>query len=157
MRDIIITLAVFGFIPVVFMRPWTGILLFAWISYMNPHRLTYGFAFNFQFAMIAALVTMIAFVIGKENKKIPLTPITGILLAFVLWTSFTTIFALAPADASEQFVKFLKIQLMTVLTLAMINTRQRINWLVIVIVFSLGFYAVRGGVFSVLTVGNYRI
>jgi probable O-glycosylation ligase (exosortase A-associated) len=157
MRDIIITLMVFGFIPVVFMKPWTGILLFSWISYMNPHRLTYGFAFTFQFAMIAALVTIVAFAISKENKKIPWTPITGVLLGFVLWTSFTTIFALAPENAMQQYITFLKIQIMTVLTLAMINTRERLNWLIIVIVVSLGFYGVRGGVFSVLTGGNYRV
>lgn len=157
MRDIIITLIVFGAIPLVFMRPWTGILLFSWISYMNPHRLTYGFAHNFQFALIAALVTMIAFAIGKENKKVPFTPITGVLLLFIAWTSLTTIFALAPENAMEQYTKFLKIQIMTVLTLAMINSRQRIIWLVIMIVFSLGFYGVRGGVFSVLTGGNYRV
>ncbi|MEX2454847.1 MAG: putative O-glycosylation ligase, exosortase A system-associated [Rhodospirillaceae bacterium] len=157
MRDIVVTLIVFGAIPLVFMRPWTGILLFAWISYMNPHRLTYGFAFNFQFAMLAALATIIAFVIGKDSKKIPVTPITVTLFIFILWTSITTIFALAPENAMEQYTKFLKIQLMTVLTLAMINSRERITWLVIVIAFSLGFYGVRGGVFSILTGGNYQV
>jgi len=47
MRDLIITLIVFGSIPLVFMKPWTGILLYSWISYMNPHRLTWGFAYDF--------------------------------------------------------------------------------------------------------------
>ena len=53
--------------------------------------------------------------------------------------------------------KFLKIQLMTFLTLAMFTTRERLNWLVIIIVFSIGFYGVRGGVFSIMTGGNYRV
>lgn len=157
MRDIIITLIVFGALPFVFMRPWTGILLFSWISYMNPHRLTYGFAFDFQFAMIAALVTIMAFAVGKDPKRIPLTPVTGLLIAFIIWTSITTMFAAAPENASLQYTTFLKIQIMTFLTLAMFYTRERINWLVIFIVFSLGFYGVRGGIFSIMTGGNYRV
>ena len=157
MRDIIITLMVFGAIPLVFMRPWTGILLFSWISYMNPHRLTYGFAFDFQFALIAALVTIVAFVIGKDSKTIPITPITGLLFFFILWTSLTTAFALEDENSMEQYTKFVKIQIMTVLTLAMINTKHRLNWLIVMIVLSIGFYGVRGGVFSILTGGNYRV
>jgi putative inorganic carbon (hco3(-)) transporter len=46
---------------------------------------------------------------------------------------------------------------MTFLTLAMFTTRERLNWLIIMIVFSLGFYGVRGGVFSIMTGGNYRV
>lgn len=157
MRDIIITLVFFGAIPTVFKWPWTGILLFSWISYMNPHRLTYGFAFNFQYALIAALVTIIAFAISRDPKKLPITPVTGLLIMFILWTSITTITALAPENAMEQYTKFLKIQLMTFLTLALINTREKVNWLVIMIVISLGFYGVRGGTFTIMTGGNWRV
>lgn len=157
MRDLIITAMFFGAIPLVFMRPWTGILLFSWISYMNPHRLTYGFAFSFQFALIAALVTIIAFSISHKDKKIPMTPITVMLIIFILWASITTMTALAPEGVWEQYTKFIKIQLMIFLTLAMIKTREQINWLIIVIVCSIGFYGVRGGIFSVLTGGNFRV
>ena len=157
MRDIIITLIIFGSIPFVFKRPWTGILLFSWISYMNPHRLTYGFAFSFQFALIAAVVTIIAFVIDRDPKKIPLTPISVLLFIFIAWTAVTTIAALAPEPATARFIEFVKIQLMTVLTLAMVNNRYRLNWLIVMIVFSIGFYGVRGGIFSIMTGGNYRV
>jgi putative inorganic carbon (HCO3(-)) transporter len=157
MRDLIITAAFFGAIPLVFTRPWTGILLFSWISYMNPHRLTYGFAFSFQFALIAALVTMIAFALGQKDKKVPMTPVTVMLIVFILWVTITTIAALAPEGATEQYTKFVKIQMMIFLTLAMIKSREQINWLVIVIVCSIGFYGVRGGIFSILTGGNFRV
>ena len=46
---------------------------------------------------------------------------------------------------------------MTVLTVAMMNTKHRLNWLVIMIACSVGFYGVRGGVFSIMTGGNYRV
>ena len=157
MRDILITLIVFGAIPLVFMRPWTGILLFGWISYMNPHRLTFGFAYDFKFALVAALVTIIAFAVGREQKKFPITPVTGTLIIFILWTCITTIGTLAPEESMARFIEFVKIQMMTFLTLAMFRSRDRLNWLIIMIVLSIGFYGVRGGVFSIVTGGNYRV
>lgn len=157
MRDILITLIVFGSIPLIFKQPWTGILLFSWISYMNPHRLTYGFAYSFQFALIAAVVTIIAFTISRENKRIPISPVSVVLFLFVTWTAITTITALAPDRAETRFIEFGKIQIMTILTLAMIKTKVRLNWLIAMIVFSIGFYGVRGGLFSIMTGGNYRV
>ena len=157
MRDILITLIVFGSIPLIFKQPWTGILLFSWISYMNPHRLTYGFAYSFQFALIAAVLTIIAFTISRENKRIPISPVSVVLFLFVTWTAITTITALAPDRAETRFIEFGKIQIMTILTLAMIKTKVRLNWLIAMIVFSIGFYGVRGGLFSIMTGGNYRV
>ena len=52
MRDIIVTLAVFGTLPFIFWRPWIGILVWCWLGYMNPHRLAWGFSTSMPFALI---------------------------------------------------------------------------------------------------------
>ena len=44
MRDLIVALIVFGALPYVLVRPHVGILLWSWISYMNPHKLAWGWA-----------------------------------------------------------------------------------------------------------------
>jgi len=44
MRDLFVTAVIFGLLPFIFKRPWVGILVWAWLSYMNPHRLAWGFA-----------------------------------------------------------------------------------------------------------------
>jgi probable O-glycosylation ligase (exosortase A-associated) len=46
---------------------------------------------------------------------------------------------------------------MTFVTMCIVQTRARINQLVWVIVLSLGFFGVKGGLFSVLTGGHYRV
>uniref|UniRef100_UPI003567F853 DUF5935 domain-containing protein n=1 Tax=Neptunomonas sp. TaxID=1971898 RepID=UPI003567F853 len=56
MRDILMVLIVFGSIPFILRKPYIGILMWAWLSYMNPHRLAYGFAYDMPFAQIIALV-----------------------------------------------------------------------------------------------------
>ena len=51
MRDILVTLTIFGSIPFILVQPHIGVLVWSWISYMNPHRYTWGFAFDFRFAL----------------------------------------------------------------------------------------------------------
>jgi putative inorganic carbon (hco3(-)) transporter len=50
MRDIIVTAIVFGLLPMALSRPYVGLYLYSWLSYMNPHKLTWGFATSMPFA-----------------------------------------------------------------------------------------------------------
>jgi probable O-glycosylation ligase (exosortase A-associated) len=157
MRDIIVTLIVFGGLPYALARPYIGIYLWSWIGYMNPHRLGWGFAADFPFAAIIGLATMVGMVFSKEPKRLPVTPVTVVLMIFIAWMAFTTIFATNSLEAPEQLVKVLKIQLMAFITMMLIVDRRRIEILVWVIVVSLGFYGVKGGVFTLVTGGKYMV
>ena len=52
LRSLLVAGIIFALLPYCFFRPWIGILLWTWISYMSPHRLAYGFAYDFPFALI---------------------------------------------------------------------------------------------------------
>ena len=43
MRDIFVTLVVFGSLPLILWRPFYGIIMWTWLGYMNPHRMAWGF------------------------------------------------------------------------------------------------------------------
>lgn len=157
MRDLLVAGIIFGLLPFVFKRPWIGILLWSWLGYMNPHRLTWGFAYDFPFAMIVGLVTIVAFLFSKEKKEMIWTRETVLLLIFIGWMLITTIFAFYPEDAWIQWNKVWKIQLMIFLTILLITDRHKLHWLIWVIVLSLGFYGVKGGIFTILNGGAYRV
>jgi len=157
MRDIALTLIFFSFLYFVFARPYVGVYIWTWLSLMNPHRLTYGFAFSLPFAQITAIVTLIAMMASDEPKRIPWTRETKLLLVFILWMLLTTFFSFSPDLAWEQLGKVLKIMLMIYVTLMLINTRQKLDWLVWVIVLSLGLYGVKGGIFTIMTGGAHRV
>ena len=157
MRDIALTLIFFGALTYVFSRPYIGIYLWTWLSLMNPHRLTYGFAFTFPFAQIVALATLASMLVSKEPKRLPWTRETVVMLVFILWMLFTTVFAMYPELAWEQWNKVWKIMLMVYITLMLINTRQKLDWLLCVIVVSLGLYGVKGAIFTILTGGSFRV
>jgi putative inorganic carbon (hco3(-)) transporter len=157
MRDIFVTAVVFGVLLMVFKHPHYGIYLWSWLSYMNPHKLAWGFATNFAFALMTAVVTMTAFLFSKEPKRIPWTPETILLIIFLGWVTFTTFFAFYPQLAWEQWDKVLKIQIMTLLTAMLITDRKRLEGLVWVIALSLAFYGVKGGIFTILQGGVYHV
>ena len=157
MRDILITVIIFGLLPFVLMRPYIGVLVWSWIGYMNPHRLAYGFAYSFPFAKIVGIAVLISFLFSKDKKKIPITPLTVVWAIFLLWITLSTLFALYPQEALLQFEKVMKIQLITILTISVISNKFRINWLIGVIAFSIGFYGIKGGVFSITHGGQFKI
>lgn len=157
MRDLIVTAIILGALPFVLKRPWIGVLLWSWISYMNPHRLAWGFAYSFPFALIVAAVTVAAFLFSREKKEIPWTRETVLLLVFISWMLFTTFLAFYPEWAWQEWNRVWKIQLFVFLTAILINDRYKLDWLIWVIVLSLGFYGVKGGIFTIASGGSYLV
>jgi probable O-glycosylation ligase (exosortase A-associated) len=157
MRDIVTLAIVFGLLPVILVRPYVGVLAWCWIGYMNPHRLAYGLAYDFPVAAIIGGATLVGLVFTQEQKRIPWTPLTVCWVLFVLWMSFTTLFALAPDAAFEAWTKSMKIQSMTFVTVMLMCTRERITLLTATIAGSLAFYGLKGGIFALLTGGDYKV
>src|SRR5688572_19499437 len=140
MRDVAVTAVIFATLPYILWRPYVGVLVWTWLAFMNPHRLTWGFAYDMQFALIVALTTLVSVLFSKEEKKIPWTRESVVLLAFVGWMVLTTIFAAYPHLAWAQLDKVVKIQLMVFVTLMLMRSKERINLLVWVMALSLAFY-----------------
>lgn len=157
MRDIVLLMMLIGVIPFILRKPWIGIIAWVVVSVMNPHRLAYGFMYDLPVAQIIAIVTLLAILFSKGEKRLPLNAVTVILILFVVWMNVTTVFALYPDAVFPQWEKVMKIMLMVFVAMILLHTRQHIDALVWAIVISLGFYGVKGGVFALLTAGNYRI
>lgn len=157
MRDIALAMFILGMIPFILTRPYIGLLVWSWLGYMNPNRLTYGFAYNFPWVQLIAVVTLVSFLASKESKRILSSSVTALLIALLLWTGFTTIFAAVPGPALSKWEEFAKILVMVFMTLILVNTRQRMHWLMWVIAVSLGFYGIKGGLFTITHGGVYHV
>ncbi|MCX2981311.1 putative O-glycosylation ligase, exosortase A system-associated [Halieaceae bacterium IMCC14734] len=157
MRDIIVTLLIFGSLPFILRRPYIGVLAWAWISYMNPHRLTWGFAYDFPFAQLVAIVLFASLLFSKESKKLPMDGVMGVWIAFLLWMTITTIFAIYEDRAFVYYIRVVKVQLLTLITIVVMTDQKRIDLLIWTICLSIGFYSVKGGIFTLATAGSYRV
>ncbi len=157
MRDLLILIIVLGSIPYILKRPYIGVLVWSWLSYMNPHRLAFGFARHFPFAYIIAVVLLVSMLFSKERLKFPVTGLTVTWMAFLVWMVITSLLAFFPESATDQLIKVIKIQVVTICTLLLMTTKKRIDLLVWTIVLSIGFYGIKGGVFTLLSGGQYRV
>jgi probable O-glycosylation ligase (exosortase A-associated) len=157
MRDLIVTLIVFGSLPLILARPWTGAIMWAWIGYMNPHRLTWGFAYDFPFAMLVAVATLAGLVFTRDRRGIPLNHVTFWWFALILWMNLTTPFAISAENTLPEWERTMKIQLMALVTVVLIHRRQQLDWLIWTIVVSIGFFGIKGGIFAMLTGAEYSV
>lgn len=157
MRDLIVAAIVFGSIPFILRRPYIGVLMWTWLAFMNPHRMTWGFAYEMPFAQVVALATLASVLFSREPKRLPWTRETVILVLFSGWMVLTTVFAAYPADAWPQLEKVAKILLMVFVTMMVMQSKERIHLLIWVTTLSLAFYGIKGGIFTVLNGGVYHV
>lgn len=156
-RDIVVTLIIFGAAPFALQHPSIGVLLWTWISVMNPHKLAWGFAVNMPFAAIAAGMTLIGLFITRDKLVVPKDGIAIALVAFVAFTALTTYAAIDRPGSMAQLDKVFKIQLMTLVAMAVLNERRHLQAFVWINVLSLGFYGIKGGFFTLRTGGGERV
>ena len=157
MRDLLITAVVFGSLLLILRKPYIGILVWSWLSYMNPHRLSWGFAYDMPFAQIVAITLFSSILFSKDRKNIPFNGTVLTWYLFLFWISITTYTAIYPEVASVYYFRILKIQLITFLTILLITDQERLTKLVWVIVLSIGFFSIKGGVFTILSGGGFRV
>lgn len=158
MRDILLATIVFGSVPFILQRPHIGVLMWVWLSFMSPHRYTWTFAYDFRFAMMIAAVTLAAWFLSREPKRIPWNLPVIALIAFWGWTSFTTVLAIYPGYAQSEWQNITKGILMNgILVLILFGDRARLNMLIWITVVSIGFFGVKGGMFTLRTGGAYHV
>lgn len=164
MRDYILLAIILGSVPVIFLNPFFGVLMWTWVAYFNPHRFTWGVAYSFPVALALAVPTLIGTMFTRERNKNVFTRETVLLLVLWVWFGITLFHAtLVPllsmhvADGQEQLVIITKILLMTGFTILLTNSPQRLRLLLLVTVFSFGALAIKGALFGIRTGGGFRV
>lgn len=158
MRDIVLVLMIVYLMIKALRQLEYGAYLWTWLSLMNPHRMTYGFAFSVPWAMMSAAISLVTLPLSKDRKPLPING--GVITLILLWgwMTVTSIFSINPPDlVLERWIFVSKIILMLLLMMMMLRGRQQIDRLVWVVVLSVGFFAVKGGIFTVATGGSSRV
>jgi probable O-glycosylation ligase (exosortase A-associated) len=158
MRDLAFALAMIVLIPISLKRPIAGVLLFCWISFMSPHQSLYGVAATAPWAMVVVITTMMGMVVAREPKTWPINGVTVAISLFLLCISLTSVVALAPEPMVEaKWEAVFKTFFFLLIVAALVTNKVRIHAMIWVMVLSLGYYGVRGGIFTLLTGGAYRV
>ncbi|WP_234421722.1 putative O-glycosylation ligase, exosortase A system-associated [Parazoarcus communis] len=157
MRDLLMLLIVVPGGLLALRHPFVGIMMWTWISMMNPHRLTWGFMYYAPVAMFIGGCTLVGLLLSREKRS----PFVGApawwLVLLVLWMCVTTAFAFDPADSMIQLERVLKIDLMVLVTLMLVRTKREMMAFAWVIALSIAFYGIKGGIFTLLSGGGSRV
>lgn len=157
MRDILVTLVVFIGCAYTIKKPYIGLLLWAWLSYMNPHRLSYGFAYNMPFAQVTALMLFGSMIFTKDKKGIPLNSITIPWFIFLFFMGLTSYLGYFQDFALEYYERVVKIQVIVFLTMVLITDMPKLRNLIWAIVVSIGYFSIKGGIFTILSGGSFTV
>lgn len=157
MRDIPILAFILGMVPFMIWKPRIGVMMWIWISVMNPHKFGWGVAVNFPVANVTGIATMIGLIVSRDKVKLPINSTTILIILLGIWMSVTLMFALRPDAALEQWTKVMKVYLFVLITASVVQKREHIDLLIWILVFSVGYFGVKGGLFTILTGGANRV
>lgn len=157
MRDLLLVAFYALALPLMMWRPAWGALAWVWFGIFNPHRYAWDFATTLPFATAAFVATVIGALFSSEPKRLKGGAATAVLFVFICCTVVTTYFALVPDAAWQALEGTLKIQLGTLLVLTILHRKDQVLALIWVIAGSIGFYAIKGGIFTIATLGQYRV
>ena len=158
MRDLALVAVLLVLWPMALKRPWVGILTWVWLSLNVPQLQTYGFMLGSPVAMVTAVFTLLGILISRDPKSFPSSPSTLLLIAFTLWMCITFPFSLVATQSNgEQLEKILKINIFTLLCAVVLHTRKQVDWFIAVVTLSVAYFGVKGGVFTILTGGAFRV
>lgn len=158
MRDLFLAGTLVPLVGIAVFRPFVGVLLWSWISFMNPHRLTWGFATSMPWAVIIFCATAAGCVLAREPRRLRVNAVMLLMMLLMVCITLTSTVALAPAaQVWAKWDRTFKVLVGLLLTAALLDDRRRVHALVWLMVIALGYFGVRGGIFTLMTGGGFIV
>jgi probable O-glycosylation ligase (exosortase A-associated) len=161
-RDILILVILVASVPVCFVRPFYGVLVWSVVSFLNPHRFAWA-AQNFPVAIAVGIPTIAGFLLFSPNIKTLRSREVWLMAILGIWFTITSIAAANNpvfihhiADTWEKWRTVSKILLMAVVTIAVVNSFSRLRTFVLVIAGGFGILILKILPFMILTGGQFR-
>jgi probable O-glycosylation ligase (exosortase A-associated) len=151
MRDLAILAIVVACVGLAFYRPWAGLLALAVFGYMHPQSYASGFMHDFPAYKALFIAVLAALVISRQWRLPPRDWRVFVLIALWMYFLFTTYEAKVEWAAWPRFAEVTKIFLSLGLTLLLIDTRQKLFFLIVTIAVSFALVTIKGGYWAVMT------
>jgi len=157
MRDLALIAGMLAFFPISLRFPAAGLMCWEWFSMMSPHRQVYGFADGAPLNSVIAAATLIGWLVSRERKRWTRDAMPWVMLLLLAWMALNTPLAPYPSYSAEFLDRTFRIMIPIFLTFVLINNKSRIHGMVWTIVISLGFYGLKGGVFTIMHGGSDHV
>jgi putative inorganic carbon (HCO3(-)) transporter len=138
-------------------EPFAGVLIWEWFTLQNPHDEAYGIVHSLPINFVIAIVTLGTLAFSRERKLPPVTLISVLMLGFVAWMTFNSFFAFDPSWSWPLWSRTWKTFAFGLVVAATATSRERLYSAAWVAVISLFYYGAKGGLFTILTGGNFHV
>jgi putative inorganic carbon (hco3(-)) transporter len=155
MRALALLLTLLSTVPLGYFRPFAGVLVWSWLNSFAPQDLI--FHNGWPVVYWTALVTFAGLVTSREAKRLPKNPAPWLLLIFMLWVTFTTSLGFVPGISWVIWNKNIKTLVLALTIMVVMTNRVRVQALVWVMVVSIGYYSLKGGIFTFVTGGAGQV
>ena len=156
MRDLIIAPIIVALCLIALRRPWIGVLGWTWISLMNPHALSWHLS-SLPVAAAMAGTTLLGALFTRDPRSFRISAEMWVLIAFMCWMTITLTLAFDFDDSFTMWKRVMKIDFMVLVTIVLLHTRRQLVAFIWVVAASVGFYGIKGGLFTLATAGSYRV
>lgn len=156
MRDLVLGPIILGLAALGLLHPWFGIMGWTWVSIMNPHAYSWQLS-SMPVAAVIAGATLLGVLLTRDRRQFFVTCETTVLMLFMLWMCITLPFSFYLDESLHLWNRVMKIDLMVLVAMVVLYSKKHITMLAWVLAASIGFYGVKGGVFTLATGGNYRV
>lgn len=132
-------------------------MVWTWVSLASPQESIAWGLHGYPFGLLSAVCTLIGLMATKDRQNPMLGASIWMLLIFVLWTTVTLPFSFKYDSSYGLWLRSIKIWFMLFVTIALIDTRKKLEVFIWICVLSIGIFGFKGGLFTIASGGSYRV
>jgi probable O-glycosylation ligase (exosortase A-associated) len=138
--------------------PFAGLLLWLWYAIMFPQDGAYGLTRTLPLNFLIAGVAAFSWLASRRERKLPAFSATfALVVIFLCWMTFNSFFATIPSWSWPYWDRVWKIYASGILAMILVTNAVRFQALMWIVVVSLSYWGVRGGIFTILGGGQFRV
>ena len=151
-----IFLVVFLPLPVLSVAmPWIGMLVWTWLALLSPHRALWEQFAQQPYNQIVAIAVLIGLAVGQGRWRWFVDTTSIMLVTIAIFIILSTIFSLSPNISSSKYQDFINVFIYVLILAFFLTDRFRIEMIVLMIVFVIGYLGSKGGILFLLSGGNH--
>jgi len=163
LRGLVLLLFFLASVPFCFFVPFYGIILWVIVAFLNPQSYSWA-AEMFPWAAAVAVPTMLGMLVFDRNFGRLASRQVYLIGLLWFWFTVTTfismrdpVFVHHAQDTFEKWWFVSKVLLMTLCTIPIVSSFQRLRYLVLTIAACFGFYVLKSLPFVIITGGVHRL
>ncbi|HVJ52741.1 MAG TPA: putative O-glycosylation ligase, exosortase A system-associated [Aliidongia sp.] len=158
MRDILVLFALLATLPMVFRRPFVGVLLWAWVSFLSPEDYLYGFMQAVPLTKLVSGVTILCVLLSREKKNLYLDKVSIMAGLFAIVGLASSIFSeTLYINSWEICERLLKVLVFCFLIQRLVRSQLRVHAVLIAICLGWGFHGAVEGLKVIVDGGNHHV